>query len=316
MLRRRIISIFAVFATALVLLSLAPFLVLLSLILALFPALRTTPQALGFAYGYLFYEIVGIFRLGWLWLRYRNDPTYLDRNQQVQYWWTAGLLNLGVRLYELTFNISGSDAIEGPTALMIPRHTSIGDTVLPMHFFAAARNEGMRYILKNELAVLPCLDIAGHRLPNLFIDRSGQDTAGELAAVRKLTREAGDTESVLIYPEGTRATAAKRERLRADKPQLAEQLERWPHLLPPRLGGVQAMLEANPGKDVVFLAHTGFEGSASLHDLMSGAWRGQVVRLRFWRVPYDEIPEDTAAFMFAQWDRMQAVVADLIALDQ
>ena len=128
MLRRRVVSIPAVLLTAFILLSLLPVLVVVSLLLALFPRLRTTPHALGFAYGYLFYEIVGICWLGWLWLRYRNDPTYLARNQQIQYWWTAGLLYLGVRLYRLTFDIGGAEAVEGPSALMIPRHTSIGDT--------------------------------------------------------------------------------------------------------------------------------------------------------------------------------------------
>lgn len=311
MLKRRLVSIGTLALVTIVMLCLAPLLILISLLWSLLPGWRTTIHALGFAYGYLFYEVVGVCRLTWAWLRYRNEPSYLERNQDIQYWWTSGLLNLGARLYGLSFEIFGSEAIDGPSAIMIPRHTSIGDTVLPMHFFAAARGEGMRYILKNELAVLPCLDIAGHRLPNYFIDRSGQDTPAELEAVRHLTREAGPEESVLIYPEGTRATPAKREQLRARRPHLAPQLQRWPDLLPPRLGGVQAMLEVNPGKDVVFLAHTGFEGSASLNDLMSGAWQGQAVRLHFWRVPFAEIPADTEAFLFEQWDQMQERVAAL-----
>ena len=311
MLKRRLISIGTLAVATIVMLSLALPLIIISLLWSLLPRWRTTVHALGFAYGYLFYEVVGVFRLAWVWLIYRNDPSYLERNQHIQYWWTSGLLNLGARLYGLSFEITGEDAIDGPSAIMIPRHTSIGDTVLPMHFFAAARGEGMRYILKNELAVLPCLDIAGHRLPNYFIDRSGQDTPAELDAVRRLTREAGPKESVLIYPEGTRATLQKRQQLLERRPQLAPELERWPDLLPPRPGGVQAMLEVNPGKDVVFLAHTGFEGSASLHDLMSGAWQGQAVRLHFWRVPFADIPEDTRAFIYAQWDEMQQRVTAL-----
>ena len=148
-----------------------------------------------------------------------------------------------------------------------------------MLYFAEQRNEGLRYVLKQELTALPCLDIAGHRLPNLFVDRSGLDTDRELQAVAALTAEAGDKESVLIYPEGTRYTPHKHRSLRANKPDLEDQLDRWPSLLPPRLGGVTAMLQANPGKDVVFLAHTGFEGSASLTDLMNGSWRQQRINL-------------------------------------
>jgi 1-acyl-sn-glycerol-3-phosphate acyltransferase len=218
---------------------------------------------------------------------------------------------LGIHIYDLDIEIEGADAIEGSSALLIARHTSIGDTVLPMLYFAEHRGEGLRYVLKQELTVMPCLDIAGHRLPNLFVDRSGIDTESELHAVRSLTSQAGERESVLIYPEGTRFTPAKRQRLWDTKPQLREQLERWPNLLPPKLGGVSAMLDANPRKDVVFLAHTGFEGSASLHDLINGSWRRQKVRLHFWRVPYADLPEDSKEFIFSNWDRMQTLTVKM-----
>ena len=73
------------------------------------------------------------------------------------------------------------------------------------------------------------------------------------------------------------------------------------------------MLRSNPGKDVVFMAHTGFEGSASVRDLLGGGWRGQTVRIHFWRVPYAEIPNDHRAFLYEQWDRMQATIDRLRA---
>ena len=66
-------------------------------------------------------------------------------------------------------------------------------------------------------------------------------------------------------------------------------------LLPPRLGGVLGMLEANPGKDLVFLAHAGFEGSADIHDLLGGGWLGQRVKLHFWRIPFDQLPTEKRA---------------------
>ena len=291
---RRLISLTLLYAFAFTLYAIAPVLIVLAL-----------PHALLFALGFLFYECIGVVKLFWLWCRYRNSPEFLALNQQVQYWWANGLLQLGIRIYDLKITVSGQEALEGPSALMIVRHTSIADTVLPMLYFAKVRNEGMRYILKKELTAMPCLDIAGHRLPNLFVDRSGTDTLKELSAIKALTATAGPEESVLVYPEGTRFTREKQARLLATKPELAEQLKRWPSLLPPRLGGVSAMLEANPGKDVVFLAHVGFEGSASLRDLVNGSWRRQPIYLHFWRVPYREIPTDTQDFIFHNWDKMQ-----------
>jgi hypothetical protein len=101
--------------------------------------------------------------------------------------------------------------------------------------------------------------------------------------------------------------------LLAKRPKLADQLDRWPDLLPPRIGGPSAMLEVNPGKDVVFMAHTGFEGSASVKDLISGGWRKQHIRIHFWRIPYEQIPDDHRAFLYEKWDRMQQTVAELQA---
>ena len=53
------------------------------------------------------------------------------------------------------------------------------------------------------------------------------------------------------------------------------------------------MMTANPGKDLVFLAHAGFEGSADIHDLLNGSWLNQQVRLHFWRIPYADLPSQS-----------------------
>ena len=152
-----------------------------------------------------------------------NTPTTSTITNALQYWWANGLLQLGISIYKLDIVITGQAAIYGPTALVAARHTSIGDTVLPMMYFAKTRNEGMRYILKQELTVMPCLDIAGHRLPNLFVDRSGVDTEAELNAVRQLTRHASERENIMVYPEGTRFTPQKASRLKRTKPELSDQ---------------------------------------------------------------------------------------------
>ena len=82
-------------------------------------------------------------------------------------------------------------------------------------------------------------------------------------------------------------------------------LERWPSLLPPKTGGPLTLLEANTSKDIVFMAHLGFEGSADLGNLINGSWLNQTIRMHFWRVPFDQIPEDKKSFLYEQWDLMQ-----------
>ena len=200
---------------------------------------------------------------------------------------------------------------------MLPRHASIADTVLPVTYFAKPYGVHLRYVLKRELLFDPCLDIYGNRLPNHFVDRSGQDSERAIDGVRSLTESLGEQEGVLIYPEGTRFSAEKHRALRAKanmNPELNRQLDRWPDLLPPRLGGTLAMLQANPGKDLLFLAHVGFEGSSHFKNLINGSWQKAQVHLAFWRVPFAEVPTEIDAlkrFLFEQWDRMQDQVRQL-----
>jgi 1-acyl-sn-glycerol-3-phosphate acyltransferase len=288
-----------------------------TLLLSTSPKYRTAPQALTFIYGFLLFEWGGLTRFAWVLARYPRQEQ-MEQNRAIQFWWAQGLLDMGQKLYKLRIEVSGEDALKGNTALLLSRHSSMGDTALPLLFFGKARSEGLRYVLKQELQLLPCLDIGGHRLPNVFVDRTGADSAKAVKDVSDLIATAGPDESVLIYPEGTRFTQKKHDQLRAKHPQLEAQLDRWPNLLPIRLGGVTGMLAANPGKDLVFLAHAGFEGSADIHDLLGGGWLNQRVRLHFWRVPYSELPKDNVQdFLFAEWDKMQATVVNLLAeLDQ
>ena len=160
----------------------------------------------------------------------------------------------------------------------------------------------------------PCLDIVGHRLPNYFVDRRGADTEVATRAIQSLARHIGNGEAVLIYPEGTRWTAQKHHRIYTgtNDPVMRSQLERWPDLLPPRLGGTLALLAGNPERDLLFCAHTGFEPAARFQSLVDGSWQGAQIRIHFWRVPYNAIPStdpDRQAFLFTQWDRMQQTVA-------
>ena len=309
--RRRILSISILFLLTFFLVFFAPIILPLALLLSAVTRYPSIINALLFLYGYLYFEVYGVVRLGLNWLFDRKDNKFLENTRNIQTWWSSGLLRLGRRLYHLDFQVSGTDQIEGPSAIVLPRHTSLGDTVLPIAFFAHKRDEGLRYVLKRELLIIPCLDIAGNRLPNLFVDRSGLDTAKELELIENLVKDTPKSESILLYPEGTRSSPAKRKSLAKKNPNMLGLLERWPDLLPPRKGGPLTILEANTEKDVVFLAHTGFEGSASILDLIDGSWLYQKIHLHFWRIRFSEIPKDKQNFLFQQWDLMQRHVIQM-----
>jgi 1-acyl-sn-glycerol-3-phosphate acyltransferase len=174
----------------------------------------------------------------------------------------------------------------------------------------------LKYVLKRELLLDPAIDIAGNRLPNRFVRRGSSDAAGEIARIGALTDDLGEHEGVIIYPEGTRFTAAKRDRILTrlweSRPDLAERAERLHHTLPPRFGGPSALLDTHTPADVVFLAHVGFDGMAEVRDLLGGGLVGAHVEVGFWRVPFSEVPSDPderLRWLFDQWERVDAWIA-------
>lgn len=319
---RRLASITVVLVLAVLCTLLLPLLQILAFLLGLLPGLRGAVPTAAFMVGYLWCETIGIVCAGYISLRHRDPTARFAANFKVQCWWASSLKRLAGWLYQLNFTLHGTEHLEGGPALVLPRHTSIADTVLPVTYFAKPFNTHLRYVMKRELLYDPCLDIYGHRLPNFFIDRSGVDSERELEGVRSLTETLSPNEGMLIYPEGTRYSPEKHQALVAkpgQSPELLAQLQRWPDLLPPRLGGTLAMLQANPGKDLLLMAHVGFEGSSRFSTLINGSWRYANVHIEFWRVPFGDVPTERSAqqeFLFTQWDRMQDTVSRLKMLQQ
>ena len=179
--------------------------------------------------------------------------------------------------------------------------------------YGQPRDRHLRYVLKRELLFDPCLDIVGNRLPNFFVDRFSDDPARERDGVASLLTGLSRSEGVVIYPEGTRFSAAKREKvLKKLSGDDRIRAQRWTHLLPPRYGGILALLQANPQLDLLFCAHVGLEGSADFFSLINGSWVNSKIRVHFWRVPFADIPVDLDGqrnFVVESWDRMQREVS-------
>jgi 1-acyl-sn-glycerol-3-phosphate acyltransferase len=214
-------------------------------------------------------------------------------------------------IFGLRFVVEGAElaAAGGPVVVLI-RHASVVDVLLPSVFIANVHRIRLRYVLKRELLLDPCLDVAGHWIPNHFVARDGTDSQREFAAVRALKAGLGAGDGVLIYPEGTRFTEAKRrkalDRARDDPAALARAL-RLRHLLPVRPGGPLALLETAPTCDVLFVGHHGLEGATSATDLWKGDLVGRTIRIKFWRAPAASLPEGRdarLAWLGEAWQRM------------
>ena len=197
------------------------------------------------------------------------------------------------------------------------RHASVLDTLLPAAIVSRRTGLRLRYVMKRELLWDPCLDVVGQRLPNAFVRRGRGGAAEEIERVCELARDLGPRDGVLLYPEGTRFSAARRERVLARLAASADakHLERaraLHHVLPPRLGGALALLDAAPGVDVAIGAHAGLEPLRTLADLWSGALLGRRIELAFWRIPAASIPTgraDRVEWLYDQWQRVDAWLA-------
>ncbi len=132
----------------------------------------------------------------------------------------------------------------------------------------------------------------------------------------ELTASAGPDEGVLIYPEGTRFSQKKLVRalaaLEKRSPDLHARASGFRHVLPPRLGGPLAMLDAAE-TDVVFMAHHGLGGFARIADIWAGAMVGRRISVEYWRVARTDIPEsrsDRVAWLYEWWKRIDDWVED------
>jgi 1-acyl-sn-glycerol-3-phosphate acyltransferase len=233
---------------------------------------------------------------------------YLRWNFALQRWWAGSLFAAGQRIFGLNTEVEmPPDLDRGPFIIFI-RHTSIADTLLPATFLSRRYGLRLRYVLKSELIWDPCLDIVGHRLPNCFVKRGAGDSLA-VASVQRLMNGLAAGDGVLMYPEGTRFTEDKKRRAldslsRSADPRLVEKARGFRNVLPPRLGGPLALLERNKSADVLFCAHVGFEGVTNFRDLMRGSMVGALIHVKFWRVPFDEIPDERQSmtnWLFDQW---------------
>lgn len=268
-----------------------------------------------FAFGWV-YLAVGAFCLvtllgHWIAAGFGDSQAFMrERSYHLQEFWAKSLFGSFRRIFRVDVSVEGLDTVAPGPILVLMRHASIVDTLLPNVLVTQAAGIRLRYVLKKELLSDPTMDIAGNRLINHFVDRSG-DAGTEVRAVLALADGMTAGDGVIIYPEGTRFTTARRQRILdglGDRDSdLAVRTARLRHVLPPRPGGTSALL--GTGHDVVVVAHHGLESLATIPDAWSGEIVGAQLRIRFTRFPASTIPVDRrgkVSWLFDRWDEIDA----------
>jgi 1-acyl-sn-glycerol-3-phosphate acyltransferase len=265
---------------------------------------------------FLFGELRGI--LGLLGIYLLTGGPFVRDSRRRRQWvyalrrhWCASHLGGARVLFGLRFEIEGLELAGPGPELVLIRHASIVDNMLPDTVIGRAHGLGLRFVIKRELQMIPTIDIGGRWVPTYFVRRGAVDTEGETERMRALADGLGRDEGLLIYPEGTRHTPEKlaraQEIIAERQPEVAPLANRLRHVLPPRLGGTLALLDAASGADVVVCGHVGLDGFEYISDIWAGGLVGTTVRVRFWRHPSSAVPADRderIAWLYERWQEL------------
>jgi 1-acyl-sn-glycerol-3-phosphate acyltransferase len=204
--------------------------------------------------------------------------------------------------------------------IVLSRHAGPGDSFLLVHQLLSIYGRRPRVVMKATLQLDPSLDVAGNRLPNVFIQPSKTGDKVFTEQIRRLARGLDRNGALVIFPEGGNWTPSRwrrgiRRLEHAGREDLAARAAAMPNLLPPRPGGTLAAISACPDADVIFVAHAGLDTILTLRDVWRRFPVGQVIRARWWRVSRDEVPrsaghEAQVRWLYDWWQRIDTWITE------
>ena len=261
-------------------------------------------RSLLFGWAYLIADVAGLTFLTLAWFTSLGGRNQLHL-QRTAFWaqqtWARFMMGAATFLFRLKVEIHGQNNAEPGPYIEVIRHSSIVDNVLSAIAISGPLGIDLRYVIKKELLGDPVFDVCGKRLWNHFLDRDSGDPK-EIEAIKRLARNMGPQDGALIYPEGTRVSEKRRlkalKAIARNRPERAERFKDLKYCLPPRHGGVIALLDEAPEADVVLFLHVGLEGLRGIQDALGGGLNGRRIVIQIIRVPRAQVGSGEAA---AEW---------------
>jgi 1-acyl-sn-glycerol-3-phosphate acyltransferase len=293
-------------------------------------------RLLWFLLVYLVREAVGLCAMFFLWVlsgfgwKLHTDR-FLRAHVVLAGWYLRGLLGSARRVLGLRVTTEAAPdhlavahpfhrrSAEGHSPVLVfSRHAGAGDSFVLVDLLVNGYGRRPHIVLKDMLQFDPCIDVVLNRLENRFISPNPPPERGVIASIAELAEQVEGDGALILFPEGGNFTPRRREvaieRLRIlgldDLVPLAEELT---EVLPPRPGGAFAAIDAAPGADVVFVAHTGLEQLSTPLQLWRGLPMRSEVRMTWWSVPGSEIPSDErerVLWLYEWWKRVDSWIEE------
>ncbi len=266
-----------------------------------------------FLFGIVAHHILGLMILCGTWICSRFVPAKQRHqiNLGVEIFFIPKAIAIAEKVYSMKIELDNIECCAPGPVLLLSRHASILDTIMPIKLLGQAHGMGMRIVQKDQLLWNPLVDVASSRMPRTFVKRGSGNIEGPIRHMKHLLRGITDNEALVVFPEGSRFSELKKERiiskLEKSDPKAAEKARALQQVLPVRPAGTLALIEDRPDLDIVFMAHTGLEYASQLEDFVRGALYKRTIRVKFWRVPAAEIPTDRDArieWLHGEWGKV------------
>ena len=273
-----------------------------------------TTRLLLFGLCWAWIESAGVFLLFAIWVVGRGKDH--AAHYRMQRWWCGRIIAALRVTVGLRVEVVGADHVGPGPYVVFCRHASLADSIISCFIVNNTMGFNPRYVLKSDLETVPCLDLLGHRTPNCFVRRGSSNVQGELDALRSMMNGMGQGDAAVIFPEGSRANPAKREReltrLAERHPERHERLRSLQRLIPPKPAGALSMLEAAPTADVITVWHEGLDGLDTFPGMLQALSERKVTAHVVVTVhPRAEVPGGDG---FAEWiDRRWVEMDDAVA---